>query len=135
MLGRVAVASGRHRCLAQADAASLQGTREWVSTVKPLFSRRAAVRRKSRRFWNTPPDKATVLRPCCSREHPVFDQRGDTVVEAGGDALRRNAERVIADGSGDQVRAGREERLARLDGRRFNGRAVRADLPWVGELL
>ena len=51
---------------------SLHGTRECSSTRKPRASRRAVARSVTSRFWNTPPDSATVSSPCRSRAstHP-----------------------------------------------------------------
>ena len=46
---------------------SLGGTRWWVSTVKPSAVSPSTVRSSSSRFWNTPPDRATVPSPCASR--------------------------------------------------------------------
>jgi hypothetical protein len=62
----------------------------------------------------------------------VFYQRGDAVVEPGRDVRRRHAKGQIVTGGGDQVPAAHNERLAGLDGRRLNARAVPAGLPWIG---
>ena len=42
---------------------SLQGTCLWVKTWKPLLSSKLTVFLNSKRFWNTPPLKATWLMP------------------------------------------------------------------------
>ena len=46
---------------------SLGGTREWVSTRNPVLSSTSTVTPRSSRFWNTPPDSATVPSPDDSR--------------------------------------------------------------------
>ena len=46
---------------------SLHGTRECVSTVKPSASSSPVTLSSNSRFWNTPPDNATVAIPVRSR--------------------------------------------------------------------
>src|SRR5207253_3254651 len=46
---------------------SLGGTRPWRSTRKPPCSRAPTQRWSRSRFWNTPPDRATVSRPRSAR--------------------------------------------------------------------
>src|SRR5258707_5721885 len=53
---------GGHNRLAEADPPSLHGTLECTRTRNPCASSWPTVACSSRRFWNTPPDSATVLR-------------------------------------------------------------------------
>src|SRR4029077_17765743 len=112
---------------------SLHGTREWVRTVNPRDSRRVTTWFSSSMFWNTPPDRATVVTALRSRMRrqaaaptraPPFGERGGggpdgghAVGEAGGDDGGRDARREVAGRGADQVRAADVERAASLRGR------------------
>ena len=98
---------------------SLQGTREWVSTVKPLCLQASDRAPQEQEVLEDPAGQGhRVEAVLLAQEHAaVLDQRGDAVVEAGGDAAPAGTPaREIVDGRGDQVGAAREERRARLDG-------------------
>ena len=112
---------------------SLVGTREWVSTRKPAARRRSTVASSSSRFWNTPPDSATVAGPPASRsgtQVPVTKSRPAPLWNRAAITAVRYA--------GQQVLGGR-----RGPGRRRHNnhavvpyaRRVGASLGRVGELL
>ncbi len=114
-----AVAGGRHDRLAEADAAVVArdaGVRQHREAARLQAGDRSP---QEQQVLEDPAGKGNRAEAVLlAQEHaPVLDERGQAVVEAGGDDLPRHACRQVGDGRADQVRAARAEgsaaRLAR----------------------
>ena len=86
------VAGGRHRGLAEADPAVVARHPRVRQHPEARSSSRADDPPSSSRFWNTPPDSATVPSPVRSRSGRTgrHDRGRDPVVEPGRDDRRRD---------------------------------------------
>ena len=119
---------------------SLGGTRACVSTRKPGPPARSTTRPSSSRFWNTPPDSATVPSPdrSRSRAQTADDGGGHAAVEPGRDHRGRGPGQQVLGRRPHQVGAADHAAGRRRAGsRRGPGQAgrVAAALGRVGQLL